>query len=82
MAGQHNNKRNQRSRKAKARRRGVVGFSTSAGAFLAFGLGPLAGAPSAKADVFDDILDLVVGSAASSALTAVSRAFPSTPASE
>ena len=71
MARHRGTKRNQRSRKAKARRRGVVGLSTSAGAFLAFGLGPLAGTPSAKADVFDDILDLVVGSAASSALTAV-----------
>jgi hypothetical protein len=38
---------------------------------LALGLGPLAGAPTAKADVFDDILDLAVGSAASSALTSV-----------
>ncbi|MGA8548376.1 MAG: hypothetical protein WB785_24405, partial [Mycobacterium sp.] len=49
----------------------MVGLSTSAGAFLAFGLGPLAAAPTAKADVFDDILDLALGSAAGSALTAV-----------
>jgi hypothetical protein len=34
-------------------------------------LGPLAGAPTDKADVFDDILDMVVGSAASSVITAV-----------
>ncbi|MGB6205350.1 hypothetical protein, partial [Mycobacterium sp.] len=38
---------------------------------MAFGLYPLAGAPTAKADVFDDILDLAVGSAATSAVTAV-----------
>ncbi|MGB6205575.1 MAG: hypothetical protein WBF82_01200, partial [Mycobacterium sp.] len=48
-----------------------MGLGTSAGAFLAFGLGPLAAAPSAKADVFDDILDMALGSAAGSALTAV-----------
>ncbi|HEY9304983.1 MAG TPA: hypothetical protein VIO95_11900, partial [Mycobacterium sp.] len=48
-----------------------MGLGSSAGAFLAFGLYPLAGAPMAKADVFDDILDMVVGSAASSAITAV-----------
>ena len=50
---------------------GAIGLSGSAGAFLAFGLGSLAAAPSAKADVFDDILDLAVGSAVSSAVTAV-----------
>ncbi|MFZ0904942.1 MAG: PGRS repeat-containing protein, partial [Mycobacterium sp.] len=71
MARHRRTKRNQPSRKAKARRRRVVGLSGSAGAFLAFGLGPLATAPSAKADVFDDILDLAVGSAVSSAATAV-----------
>ena len=38
---------------------------------MAFGLSPLAGAPTAKADVCDDILDLAVGSAVSSALTSV-----------
>ena len=46
MAGQHS-KRNRRSRNAKARRRrGVVGLGTGAGAMLAFGMGPLAAAPS------------------------------------
>ena len=71
MAGKHTSKNNQ-SDKAKARRRRrAFGLGSSAGAFLAFGLGPLAGAPTAKADVFDDILDMVVGSAASSAITAV-----------
>ncbi|MFZ0907375.1 MAG: hypothetical protein WAN71_26590, partial [Mycobacterium sp.] len=71
MAGQRSSKKNQ-SAKAKARRRRrAFGLGGSAGAFLAFGLGPLAGAPTAKADIFDDILDLAVGSAASSAITAV-----------
>ena len=71
MAGQRSSKNNQ-SAKAKARRRRrAIGLGGSAGAFLAFGLYPLAGAPTAKADVFDDILDLAVGSAASSAITAV-----------
>jgi YVTN family beta-propeller protein len=71
MAGQRS-KWNRQSRSAKARRRRrVVGLGSGAGAFLVFGLGPLAGAPSAKADVFDDILDLAVGSAVSSAVTSV-----------
>src|ERR1700736_2425821 len=71
MAGQRSSKNNQ-SAKAKARRRRrAIGLGGSSGAFLAFGLYPLAGAPTAKADVFDDILDTVVGSAVSSAITAV-----------
>src|SRR6201996_9675974 len=69
MSGKHSARKNQ-SAKAKARRR-AFGLGGSAGAFLALGLGPLAGAPTAKADVFDDILDLAVGSAVSSAVTAV-----------
>src|ERR1700744_844211 len=69
MSGKHSARKNQ-SAKAKARRR-ALGLGSGAGAFLALGLGPLAGAPTAKADVFDDILDLAVGSAASSAITAV-----------
>src|ERR1700736_3414581 len=71
MAGQRSSKNNQ-SAKAKARRRRrAIGLGGSSGAFLAFGLYPLAGAPTAKADVFDDILDTVVGSAVSSAVTSV-----------
>ncbi|MFZ0717707.1 PGRS repeat-containing protein, partial [Mycobacterium sp.] len=69
MSGKHSSKKN-RSAKAKARRR-AIGLSSGAGAFLALGLGPLTGVPTAKADVFDDILDVAVGSAASSAITAV-----------
>src|ERR1700730_10305263 len=71
MAGQHS-KKNRQSGKAKAPRRSrAIGLGGGAGAFLAFGLYPLAGAPTAKADVFDDILDTVVGSAVSSAVTSV-----------
>jgi hypothetical protein len=71
MSGQHR-KGNRRSLKAKAGRRSrAIGLGGSAGAFLAFGLYPLAGAPTAKADVFGDILDMAVGSAVSSALTSV-----------
>src|SRR6201986_3943251 len=69
MSGKHSAKK-KRSAKAKARRR-AIGLGSGAGAFLALGLGPLAGAPTAKADIFDDILDLAVGSAATSAITAV-----------
>src|ERR1700753_4067270 len=68
MSGKHEKKN--RSAKAKARRR-AIGLGSGAGAFLALGLGPLAGAPAAKGDIFDDILDLAVGSAATSAITAV-----------
>src|ERR1700756_5448682 len=64
MSGKHSAKKS-RSAKAKARRR-ALGLGSGAGAFLALGLGPLAGAPTAKADIFDDILDAAVGSAATS----------------
>lgn len=52
MAGQHGVKRNRRSCNAKARRRGVLGWSTSAAALLAIGMGSLgaAAAPAARAD--------------------------------
>src|ERR1700722_15617602 len=66
MASQHNNKRNQRSRNAKASRRRVLGAGTTAGAFLAFGMYPLASAPAAHADVFDVIIDPIVNSILSS----------------
>src|ERR1700735_3767699 len=69
MASQHNtnnNKRNQRSRNAKASRRRVLGAATTAGAFLAFGMYPLASAPAAHADVFDVIIDPIVNSILSS----------------
>ena len=66
-AGKHS-KGNRQAAKANARAAGLGG---SAGAFLAFGLSPQLGAPTAKADVFDDILDLAIGSARSSAITTV-----------
>ncbi|HXO56422.1 MAG TPA: hypothetical protein VN866_07705, partial [Mycobacterium sp.] len=63
MAGKHS-KGNRQAAQAKARRRArAAGLGGSAGAFLAFGLSPLVGAPTAKADVFDDIFDLAIGSA-------------------
>ena len=62
MAGRHNNKRNQRSRKAKANRRRMLGAGTTAGAFLAFGMTPLAAAPAAHADEFDVIIDPIINS--------------------
>ncbi|MDT5086087.1 MAG: hypothetical protein QOJ61_3130, partial [Mycobacterium sp.] len=66
MAGQHKNKRNQRSRNAKARRRRMLGAGTTAGAFLAFGMTPLASAPAAHADEFDVIIDPIINSILSS----------------
>ena len=62
MAGHNKNKRNQRSRSAKASRRRALGAGTTAGAFLAFGMAPLATAPAAHADVFDVIIDPIVNS--------------------
>ncbi|MGA8328337.1 MAG: PGRS repeat-containing protein, partial [Mycobacterium sp.] len=63
MAGRHNSKRDQRSRNAKARRRRrVLGAGTTAGAFLAFGMTPLATAPAAHADEFDVIIDPIINS--------------------
>ena len=64
MSGQHSIKRNHRSHSAKARRRRVIGLSTSTGAFLAFGMTPLATAPAAHADVLDVILDPIINSLA------------------
>jgi len=40
----------------------VVGLGSSAGAVLAFGLGPLAAAPPAHADEFDVIIDPIINS--------------------
>src|SRR5271155_2918724 len=65
MAGQRCPKRNRRSRNAKALRRAVVGLIASAGAFLAFGMTPLAMTPSAHADEFDVIIDPIINSLSS-----------------
>ena len=60
MAGQRCPKRNRRVRNAKALRRAVVGLIASAGAVLAFGMGPLGTAPAVKADVLDVVIDPVI----------------------
>jgi hypothetical protein len=59
MAGRRSSKRNRWSHAHKARRR-AVGVGSSIGAFLAFGLQPLAAAPEAHADPFDVLVDQVV----------------------
>src|ERR1700722_16235111 len=67
MAGKHSGKKN-RSARAKARGR-ALGLGGSAGAFLAFGLSPLAGlasAPPAHADGLDVIVDPIINSILSS----------------
>src|ERR1700761_5003091 len=63
MASRHG-KRNGRSKRGRVTRRGAAGLSASAGAFLAFGMGPLANAPTAHADDFG-ILDTIIGSLSS-----------------
>jgi hypothetical protein len=66
MAGQRCPKRNRRPRNAKALRRAVVGLIASAGAFLAFGMTPLAMTPSAHAfDEFDLFIDPIINSLSS-----------------
>src|SRR5580692_5678646 len=68
MAGKHSGKKNRQSGKGKARRR-TLGLGGSAGAFLAFGLSPLAGlaaAPAAHADGLDAIIDPILNSILSS----------------
>src|ERR1700722_4336991 len=59
VAGRHA-KRKTRSRSAKLRSCAVVGLSTTAGAFLASAVGPVATAPQARADfgIDDLIMDL------------------------
>src|SRR5277367_1257793 len=67
MAGQHSGKKN-RAAKGKARGR-ALGLGGSAGAFLAFGLSPLASlasAPPAHADGLDAIIDPILNSILSS----------------
>src|SRR5258707_110487 len=67
MAGRHS-KKNRQSGKGKARRR-ALGLGGSAGAFLAFGLTPLASlasAPPARADGLDAIIDPILNSILSS----------------
>src|SRR5579875_3823139 len=59
MAHHGRSGRRRPTRSTMARRRRSVGLSTTAGAFLAFGLGPL-GAPAAHADPFTDLIDLII----------------------
>src|ERR1700734_3135428 len=64
MAGKHSGKKNRQSGKGKVRLRSL-GLGGSAGAFLAFGLTPLAGlasAPAAHADGLDAIIDPILNS--------------------
>src|ERR1700733_1677818 len=56
MARRRASKRSRGSPQASRRARGV-GLVASAGAFFAFGLGPLASAPPVHADVLDVIVD-------------------------
>src|SRR6202453_4447458 len=63
MAGKRSGKKNQRSAKKTSGR--ALGLGGSAGAFLAFGLSPLAGlasAPPAHADGLDVIVDPILNS--------------------
>ena len=65
MARHRDTKRNRRSLHAKALRRRVAGLIGSAGAFVAFGLGPLGVAPAAHADEFDVIVDPIISALSS-----------------
>src|ERR1700728_4091385 len=66
MAGKHSGKKNRQSGKGKARRGAALGLGGSAGAFLAFGLTPLASIPPAHADGLDAIIDPILNSVLSS----------------
>src|ERR1700744_5310207 len=57
--------RNRRRRNTKGLRRAVSGLIASAGAFVAFGMTPLAMTPSAHADEFELIVDPIVNSISS-----------------
>src|ERR1700761_6063485 len=66
MARHRGSKRNRQARNAGARRSRAVGLGSSAGAFLAFGLSPLANTPMANADGLDVIIDPIINSISSS----------------
>jgi hypothetical protein len=65
MSRHTRSKRNRQSRNAKARRRRVVGWGTSAGAVVAFGLGPWGVAPPAHADGLEVIVDPIINALSS-----------------
>src|SRR5437588_10229071 len=60
MAGHRGCKRSRRSQNPKAHRRRAVGLGGGVGAFLAFGIGPLAGAPPARADIEDLVIEPLI----------------------
>src|SRR6202035_5331139 len=63
MAGRGSARRSQRSSKDKARRRRrSIGLGGGAGAFLAFGVSPLASVPPAHADGLDVVIDPIINS--------------------
>jgi Phosphoesterase family len=67
MADRRSTKHNPHSRKAMThRRQRAVGLTGAISMFLALGLGPLANAPTVKADAFDAILDPIINSITSS----------------
>jgi hypothetical protein len=67
MADRRGTKHNPHSRKAMIhRRRRAVGLTGAISMFLTLGLGPLANAPTVKADGFDAILDPIINSITSS----------------
>ena len=65
MSRHTRSKRNRQSRNAQARRRRVVGWGTSAGAVVAFGLGPWGVAPAAHADGLEVIVEPIINSLSS-----------------
>ena len=81
MSRHTRSKRNRQSRGAEARRRRVAGWGTSAGAALAFGLGPWGVAPPARADILDLVIDPIIAplmaasTAATEAVTASTAAL-------
>ena len=60
MAGRHSSKRNRRSRRAKARRRRVVGWVPARGRCWRLAWARWAVAPAAHADEFEVILDPII----------------------
>jgi Phosphoesterase family len=67
MADRSGSKHHPHSRKAMIhRRQRAVGLTGAISAFLTLGLGPLANAPTVKADAFDAILDPIINSITSS----------------
>jgi hypothetical protein len=79
MAGRHA-KRKARGRNGKSRRRAALGFSATAGAFLAAAASPFATAPQANADFEDLIVDLIDPGAFAAAAEAATSSAVTAPA--